>query len=80
MKTKVNEQTDDLVAIARLRLQLETVTPQELMERCQNGDTEALDALCGALPAIRKRSGLSLAEFMGKDLAQELGIQVPTIC
>ena len=47
------EKVDDLVAIAALRLALETRTPDELLAACQAGDAEALDVVCNALPAIR---------------------------
>lgn len=66
------EAVDDLVAIARLRLLLETTTPEQVMLRCQDGDQEALDVVCGALPAIRRRAGLSMAEMLGGDLAKAI--------
>jgi hypothetical protein len=73
----LDEKVDDLVLIARLRLYLEKRTPEELMAACQDGDEEALDVLCWALPALRRRAGLTVAQFMGKDLAETLGLQAP---
>jgi hypothetical protein len=76
---KVEQETDDLVALAALRLALETRTPEQLMAACEAGDAEALDALCSALPAIRRGAGLSIAEFMGRDLAAEFGLEFPSV-
>jgi hypothetical protein len=76
---KVEQETDDLVAIAALRLALESCTPEELMLACQDGNAEALDTVCRALPALRRRAGLSIAEFMGRDLAGELGLEVGVV-
>lgn len=70
---------DDQAAIAALRLALETHTPAELAAACQAGDKETLDVVCRALPAIRRRAGLSIAEFMGGDLAAELGMARPVV-
>jgi hypothetical protein len=74
---KVAERLDDLVAIAALRLALETRTWGELLIACQDGDEATLDVVCNALPAIRRRAGLTVAEFMGGDLAETLGLQAP---
>ncbi len=70
------EKVDDLIAIERLRLALETRSCEELQAACQAGDAEALDVVCNALPAIRRRAGLSIAEMLGGDLAEELGLEV----
>ena len=74
-----NTQTDDgQDAIEALRLALETHTPQELMALCEAGDDAALDLVCQALPAIRKRLGLSIGEMLGADLAEALGVALTT--
>ena len=78
-KVDTQTQTNDLVALAALRLALETRTPEELMLACQAGDIEALDAVCNALPAIRRRAGLSVAEMLGGDLAEDLGLAAPVV-
>ncbi len=67
----------DEEAIAALRLALETRSSEELMAACEAGDEEALDVVCQALPAIRRKAGLTIAEFMGADLAAELGTAYP---
>jgi len=76
---KVAEKVDDMVAIAALRLALEKRTAEQLLAACQEGDAEALDLVCSALPAIRRRAGLSLPEFLGGDLAEALGLERPVV-
>ena len=70
-------QTDDDLAIAALQRAMETRTPAELMEACEEGDEEALAVVSRALVAIRRRLGLTVAEFMGRDLAVEMGMAPP---
>lgn len=71
------EQTQDQAAIDALRLALETRTPAQLMADCQDGDEAALDVVSHALVAIRKSLGLTVAEMLGRDLAQEMGLACP---
>ncbi len=67
----------DEEAIAALRLALQTRSPEEFEAAFMAGDEETVDLVCQALPAIRRKAGLTIAEFMGRDLAAEFGLAYP---
>lgn len=67
----------DRDALERLRNALAYYSPEQLMALCQGGDANALDVVANGLVAIRKQSGLSVAEFIGRDLCHELGLAAP---
>lgn len=76
----VEQETDDVIAIAALQELIEQLGGEgPLQAAIENGDEDALNILCTALPAIRRKAGLSLAEFAGRDLAEELGLGRPIV-